>query len=89
MPLLNKFEISSPHVKQTDKEIVADFNYSYTAVDNSGATPKFVPTSKVYTLKTETTVPKMGYVEVTSMPVLFRLALCGAVTILKPFLEIT
>lgn len=63
MPLLKKFEITSPHVKQTEKEIVADFQYSYTAVDNSGATPKFVPTTKTYTLKTETTVPKMGYVK--------------------------
>lgn len=60
MPLVQKFDITSPNVKQTDKEIVTDFQYAYTQVDNSGPKPKFVPTTKTYTLKTETTVPKLG-----------------------------
>jgi hypothetical protein len=63
MPLIQKFDITAPHVKKTEKEIVTDFHYSYTAVDNSGPTPKFTPTAKTYTLKTETVVPKMGYVK--------------------------
>ena len=62
MPLINKFEISAPHVKKTETEIVSDFQYAYTTVDNSGATPKFVPSTKTYTLKTQTVVPKLGYV---------------------------
>lgn len=63
MPLVQKFDITSPNVKQTEKEIVTDFQYAYTQVDNSGPKPKFVPTTKTYTLKTETTVPKLGCVK--------------------------
>lgn len=62
MPLIQKFEINAPHVQKTDTEIVTDFQYAFTQVDNSGPTPKFVPTNKTYTLKTQTTVPKLGYV---------------------------
>lgn len=60
MPLIKKFDIAAPHVKQTDTEIVTDFQYAFTEVDNSGPVPKFVPKNKVYTLKTQTTVPKLG-----------------------------
>lgn len=60
MPLIKNFEINSPNVTVTDKEIVTNFDYSYTEVDNSGPKPKFTPTHKVYTIKTETTVPKLG-----------------------------
>lgn len=62
MPLINKYDIVAPHVKRTDTELVADFQYAYTEVDNSAATPKFVPTTKTYTFKTQTVVPKLGYV---------------------------
>lgn len=63
MPLVKKFDIQTPNVKKTDTELVADFAYAYTEVDNSGAVPKFVPQTKTYTFKTQTTVPKLGYVE--------------------------
>jgi hypothetical protein len=64
MPLIKKFDITSPNVKQTESEIVTDFQYAFTQVDNSGPVPKFVPQTKTYTLKTQTTVPKLGYVRI-------------------------
>jgi hypothetical protein len=62
MPLIKNFTVSSPDVKYTDEEIIADYNYHTTKVEVSGDAPKVIPVTRKYTFKTERKVPKMGYV---------------------------
>lgn len=84
MPLIQKYDIDSPHVQKTDKEITADFQYSFTQVDNSGATPKLIPTTQTYTFKTQTTVPKLGCVSSLFSPLRWPQELWLSQLILPP-----
>lgn len=60
MPLFETFKVDSPHVKEDDNTIVAEYEYTFTEVDSSGDVPRFIPKSKKYQFKTEKSIPKLG-----------------------------
>jgi len=60
MPLIEKFKVNAPHVQENDENIVSEYTYSFTEVNNLGDVPTFTPKSKNYIFKTEKKVPKLG-----------------------------
>lgn len=60
MPLVEKFKVNAPHVHENDDNIVSEYTYSYTEVENTGDAPTFTPKSKNYIFKTEKKLPKLG-----------------------------
>lgn len=54
--LREPFTVNSPHVKYTDEEIVAQYDYHVTKVEGNVATP----TVEKFTFKTKRAVPKLG-----------------------------
>ena len=62
MPLIEKFKVNAPHVQENDENIVSEYTYNFTEVNNLGDVPTFTPKSKNYIFKTEKKVPKLGYI---------------------------
>lgn len=60
MPLIEKFKVNAPHVQENDENIVSEYTYNFTEVNNLGDVPTFTPKSKNYIFKTEKKVPKLG-----------------------------
>ncbi len=62
MPLVRNFVVQSPNVSYTDDAIVSSYTYDTTRVDLSAEPARVVPVTKKYKFKTESKVPKLGYV---------------------------
>lgn len=61
--LADKFKVQSPNVRYTDKHIVSEYTYRNTEVRVQNGDVTVVPKETEYTFKTETKVPRLGYLK--------------------------
>ena len=58
--LTNKFQVVSPNVKYTDKEIISNYKYTFTKINSTKEEVIVTPVEKIYNFKVERKVPKLG-----------------------------
>ena len=61
--LLDNFRVESPDVEYGTDSITSTYNYQSTDLQQDGASWVARPTNTQYKFKTDTKVPKLGYVD--------------------------
>lgn len=62
MVLVESFKVNSPNVKYEKEEILSEYIYRNTAASINNDQVVISPVEKKYTFKTNTKVPKLGYI---------------------------